>query len=245
MAEYPDPPEFERIEENRGIPIPIGGAAAWIEGNPERVASAVYCYFYPHPDQEKIFQGQHFEWFIGRSDPSRFTTDDLAAIGALAVSVPAQTGRHLVEDLDGTFQDLLARCHAEITECDLAAPELNLATCPDEWIESNDSPFALLYNEVRALPGVGYVTCSKLLATKFPALIPIRDGRVERLLELEKDNHWWKPMRQLLQTRGVLEVLQGITLPSGSATPTTLRRLDVALWMEARSRGIGDRKTTR
>jgi hypothetical protein len=127
----------------------------------------------------------------------------------------------------------------------LAGPALNLATCPDDWIESADSPFALLYNEVRKLPGVGYVTCSKLIAAKFPALIPIRDGRVEKMLDLQEDRHWWRPIRELLQSGKVQEALSGITLLPGAPDATTLRRLDVALWMEARSRGIGDRKAAR
>lgn len=243
MLEYPDPPEFKSIEEHHGMSIPLGKAATWIESNPERVASAVQRYFYPHSDQGKVFQGQHFEWFVSRSDPYRFTAEDLSAVGTLAVTVPGQTGRRLIEDPDGTFRSLLAKCHAAVANEGLAGPALNLATCPDEWIESADSPFALLYNEVRKLPGVGYVTCSKLIAAKFPTLIPIRDGRVEKMLELQEDRHWWKPIREILQSGEVQEALNGITLLPGSPDVTTLRRLDVVLWMEARSRKIGDRRT--
>ena len=89
------------------------------------------------------------------------------------------------------------------------------------------------------------MTCSKLIAATFPALIPTRDGRVEQLLELQTDPSWWKPIRELLQNEKVQELLNGVTLLPGSPNVTTLRRLDVALWMEARSRKIGDRKSAR
>ncbi len=238
MTDLSDPLEFSANEADAGVVLSISEAAAWIEDNEDRVTAAVRRYFSPHRDQQRVFQGQHFEWFISRSAPSRFTTDDLAAIGALAVAVPAQTARDLVEDAGGRFAGLLAECHAAVTSQDLRAPELDLTTCPEDWVTSDTSPFVRLYTEVRALPGVGYVTCSKLLATKYPALIPIRDSRVEKLLQLETSHQWWRPMRELLEQGKAREVLTNIDLPSGTPCVTVLRRLDVALWMEARSRGI-------
>ena len=84
------------------------------------------------------------------------------------------------------------------------------------------------------------MTASKLLATKFPAVVPIRDSKVETLLGLEKSREWWFPIRKLitvpdLSLAGYLDELE---VPAEVGHVTTLRRLDVILWMEAKARGI-------
>jgi hypothetical protein len=74
------------------------------------------------------------------------------------------------------------------------------------------------------------------MAAKFPDLIPIRDSKVEALLECEKAERWWEPIHQLLDaTSGTVADLQ----QNGQAVlATPLRKLDVILWMEADCRGL-------
>ena len=90
-----------------------------------------------------------------------------------------------------------------------------------------------------------YVTQSKLLATKFPAHVPIRDRRVEGLLGLAKSNDWWMPMRELLGSPGVSKTLADVQLVGDGAKATLLRRLDVILWMEHLTRERRKSKNTK
>lgn len=75
---------------------------------------------------------------------------------------------------------------------------------------------------------------SKLLACKFPDLIPIRDRRVERLLGWGDQKEWWEPMHALLDKTS--ERLNQFRINKSEISVTTLRKLDVILWMEARER---------
>jgi hypothetical protein len=89
---------------SRCNPTPIGmkRIPAWIndEKNRDLLQDHMDKYFgkdgkYPG------FEGRHFEWFIGQSPKHSFTVHDLAAIGALSVTVPTSTARNLIEDPSG------------------------------------------------------------------------------------------------------------------------------------------------
>lgn len=236
MTTTTPPTAFEPVEANVGRRIPHTEAAAWIAGNPERVGDALRRYFHRDESQARIYQGQHFEWFMSTSDPDRFTAHDLAAVGALDVVLTAQSARTLLEDPDGTFTTLIGQCRAEISG---SPGGTDLASCPEWWITDPESPFRRLYGAVDDLWKVGSVKTSKLLAAKFPALIPVRDRRVARLLDLQRSGTWWLPLRKVVGGTSVAETLDAVPLPPGAPVVTTLRRLDVVLWMEARTRGIG------
>lgn len=218
-------------------PIGIDELPEWIAANKDRITAHLDQYFRPGADTKSVYQGQHFEWFQRRSALTKFTAEDLAAIGALSVSVPAQTGRILISDVDGQYSRLLTRCQKLIS---LVGSGVDLVTCPKSWLVDDDSPFVELYGVLRELDGVGPVVCSKLMASKFPALIPIRDQLVERLLGMGHSTEWWLPIRTLLRAGAptVVETLRGLTGEGHFADVSTTRRLDVALWMEARSRGL-------
>lgn len=240
MTNEPPPTEFKGNDIDAGVRLPWKeDAAAWIGDHPERVAAALQRYFYRNDHQPRIFQGQHFEWFIARSDPNRFTAEDLAAIGALSVELPAQSARELLDDIDGTFTQLILECRSQKDGDGHPLSDLDLRTCPVEWLTDGDAPLQRLYRAVDDLTKVGSVKTSKLLAAKFPAIIPIRDRRVEQLLNLQKQNRWWVPIRELVSDERVHETLSSIRLPGDAPEVTVLRRLDVVLWMEARVRGIG------
>lgn len=226
-----------------GGPIGLDAFPAWIATHESRVIAHLERYFRPDPDPLRVYQGQHFEWFLRRSQLTQFTSEDFAAIAALSVSVPAQTARTLIDDINGDFTDLLSRCQALILS---AEPDTELASCPETWLTNDSSPFVQLYRSLRKLDGIGPVVCSKLMASKFPSLVPIRDQLVEILLGMEHRIDWWVPIRRLLLSGAptVDATLRGL---SGDGTfndvPVT-RRLDVALWMEARSRGLGVSKVS-
>lgn len=183
------------------------------------------------------YTGKQFEWFIGQSDPTRFSPWDILAVESLSVSIPPATVRWLLEP-DATRDGLLAEAHRSLT------PSGTLWTC-DVGMLRDGGPLADLYSLLRGREGLGPVTTSKLLAAKFPNVVPIRDSRVAGLLDMTGSKDWWEPMRGLF-TGGGAELaahLGDLELPAGIADVCVLRRLDVILWMEAKARHLGERES--
>jgi hypothetical protein len=216
--------------------VPIGHAeiAQWIRDNPAKVKKHFSNYFEVRTgdDSKNVWHGQHFEWFTNRVERDRFTEVDLAAIGALSVDLPAQTARELIEDRDGTLRQLLRECELWVTSFgnDLSDPQLS-----DAWLDEGSS-FRRLWTELTKKERIdlGSVKASKLMATKYPGLVPIYDSKVSWLLGLTEKDPWWRPMLELVLE--VKEELESLTLERYDIHVTTLRRLDVVLWMQAKSR---------
>ena len=93
-----------------------------------------------------------------------------------------------------------------------------------------------LYQCFRDQHDMGYVTSSKLLAAKFPDLVPIRDDKVERALGLKGRDAWWEPLRRALSPTSTggdpLGTLESLSTPECSPRVSALRKLDVILWMK-------------
>ena len=210
-------------------PIPISEIRSWLlaDGNNQRIQDHLSWYF------TVKYSGKHFEWFVAQSDSKTFTPWDILAVEALSVSVPPEKARWLLEANTGC-DDLLAEALRS-----LVPGQDSLWTC-DEELLTDGKPLSKLYAMLRAQDGLGYVTASKLLATKFPLVVPIRDSKVETLLGLEKSREWWAPIRGLFSASGqsLAEYLDGLDVPIEVGSVTTLRRLDVILWMEAKARRI-------
>jgi hypothetical protein len=211
----------------------IATAASWIVSETDAIADHLKRYFQRHEDLhqdvEQGFTGRLFEKFIAGSERSRFTASDMLAVSALGVTVPPHVAEHLIDDVDGRWSRQLAAVSEAVARYD------DLADMPEKNVESG--PLSELYDQLKMFRGLGfnYVTQSKLLAAKFPSHVPIRDRRVEDLLELTGSTQWWAPMRELIRSQGVREALMAVVLPDDIEV-TTLRRLDVVLWMEHRTR---------
>lgn len=212
----------------------IGDLAVWLVdgGNHERMQHHVDRYFAPGA----VYAGSRFEWFTGRSERSRFTPWDMLAVQALSVTVPTRVQHWLLtEPVPARHLD---RSNAEFDEATIDGVELGL------WNARAELTAALsdLYDLVRAQKGMGPVTTSKLLAAKFPNLVPIRDANVERLLGMTKHDEWWPPIATALGDEGSdqLAVLRNLNVPSDVGRVSVLRRLDVVLWMEERARSRRD-----
>lgn len=217
-----------------GHPIPIGSLPEWLinPANHDRQRQHLHRYFTTRDQNDGAFYtGQLFERFVARSDPRSFTPWDVLAVEALNVSVPPETAHWLLQP-DRDRDALLAGAHQA-----LLAPGDSLWTCPIGQLGGGGA-LSDLYDLLREQHGLGTVTTSKLLAAKFPAVVPIRDSVVESLLGMEKDRDWWIPIRRLFTDSGhdLAGHLASLPLPIGAPEVTVLRRLDVVLWMEARAR---------
>ena len=213
-------------------PIPDTEIRGWLlaEENKQRIQDHLSRYF------TVKYSGKHFEWFVVQSDPKKFTPWDILAVEALSRTVPTETARWLFEP--NTVRDDL---YAESLRS-LVSDRDSLWTC-DEKLLNDGGALRGLYKLLRKQPGLGKVTASKLLATKFPAAVPIRDSKVETLLGLEKSREWWSPIRKLFTVPGqsLAAYLDELKVPTEVGKVTTLRRLDVILWMEAKARRIKTR----
>ena len=183
---------------------------------------------------KNVWHGQHFEWFANRVARDSFTEVDLAAIGALSVEVRAQIARELIEDNDNKLRNLLKECELWTAK---NGSDASSADLDDLWLE-NDSSFSRLYFELKKPDriDIGTVTASKLMAVKYPGLIPIRDSKVAALLAPMPSDLWWRNMRDLVVD--VKPVLERLGITRDDIHVTTLRKLDVVLWMEAKDRGF-------
>ncbi len=231
---------FDDWEVSRGCQISIGyeNIVSWMSKvqNFARIKKHFEDYFEKRVGNraKNVWHGQHFEWFANRVERDCFTEVDLAAIGALSVELPAQTARELIEDIDKTLRQLLNECELWITKygSDASSADLN-----DSWLE-NDSPFSRLYYELEKPDRIGIrtVKASKLMAAKYPGLIPIWDSKVAAILAPMPSDLWWRNMRDLVVD--VKPVLERLGIKRDDIHVTTLRKLDVVLWMEAKDRGF-------
>ena len=215
-------------------PIGIGGVLRWFDEprHVERASNHLRRYF-GDVSEGALYAGQYFERFALRSDPTAFTPWDVLAVESLSVSVPSSTAHWLLGP-DRPRDELMTAC-----------VELYRSGGQRLWSSGFDpvdagTPFSRLYALLRTQPGLGPVVTSKLMASKFPDLVPIRDSRVEKLLDLEKSREWWAPIRGLFSEglQNLHALLNRLPLPSGAPEVGVLRRLDVILWMEARSRNL-------
>ena len=205
--------------------------AKWIKDHESEVNKFFNDYFEKKigNKSKNVWQGQHFEWFANRVTRDTFTEIDLAAIGALSVELKAQTAREVIEDHEGVLKGLLGECELWVAShgADLSDPNLS-----SEWLKKGSS-FNRLWDELvkKDRIGLGGVKASKLMAAKYPGLVPIFDSQVSGLLGVTDKDPWWKPMRELvIELKPVLDELK---LARDDIQVTTLRKLDVVLWMKA------------
>jgi hypothetical protein len=170
----------------------------------------VEAYFNPSKD----FAGRDFDT-LAPNPPNEIGLPDLLAITLLDVAVGPLAMRTML----GWNRDETKR------EWD----DLPLST--DLWDASEEHLAAadVLYRRLRGLPGVDWVIAHKLLARKRPRMIPVLDSVVVKALALPKTWRWQALASALRDPRrqgriNALGPYEGIS---------TLRLLDVAVWMRA------------
>ena len=216
-------------------PLFYADFSSWLlkDDHREQIESHLRKYFEPK-SSKTVWHGQHFEWFAARINRSQITEIDIAAIGTLSVRLPAQTTRELIEDQSGRLKTCLEACEEWLSRF---GEDFSITQDDSSWLE-NDQPFNILYRELRRKEryGLGSVVASKLMAARYPRLIPIRDSRVEGLLGMKTSVNWWAPMRELAIQ--VDPILSSLKVNRDDIEVTNLRKLDVILWMEATERGF-------
>jgi len=199
----------------------------WLKENLERAEVHLNRYFGDsHPD-EYTYAGRHFEWFVARgSNAPGFSPDHFFAVNALSVNVPPSVIKNLFLKNSESWQ--LHECCAILH----ANSDIGLWNISEQHL----AKFAELYDILRGEDGMGYVTTSKLLAARFPNIVPIRDSLVEVVLGLKNSVTWWDHIQRIVADRTTRDVLSEFPIENSDAEVGVLRRLDVILWMEARAR---------
>ncbi|MET7391916.1 DUF6308 family protein [Dactylosporangium sp. NPDC005572] len=162
-----------------------------------RIDDLVVTYF----DPGGPFAGASFD-LLGENPPNALTRDDLLATTLLDISWRPLAVRQLLAE-----GDRIAAALAGIpTNLDLwtANPaDLDAATALHHWLD--------------ALPGVGPVIASKLLARKRPRLVPIDDTVVRRALT-PPDGQFWVTLAGALTDRVLRDQIE--TLRPAGVTPS-------------------------
>ncbi|MEX2551111.1 MAG: DUF6308 family protein [Nitriliruptoraceae bacterium] len=168
------------------------------------------------------FSGSSFETIGGRGDASdvanHFTPADLVAVTTLGVRVSGWGAIELLEANAQRFSNLLGAVpHGPLHEAEVADLE----------------PLWNLQDELTNVVSVGHVTRSKLLARKRPHLAPIRDQHVLTALVGQDGGNFTLPLRDALQTEGIVDHLQELRAEvDGAQQLSILRVLDIIVWME-------------
>lgn len=175
-------------------------------------AELVAAYF----DPAAPFAGQTFDT-LGRNDPYSVTADDLLACTLLNVSYPALAVRRILGDDQEHLAKLLAAVPADVDlwmagDHDLAAAEL-------AW--------EFLRHSYR---GVDVVMAGKLLARKRPRLVPIVDKMISAALQFPP-GRFWVTLAACLKDDSLRGAIDALRPPDNAAPVSTLRLLDVAVWM--------------
>jgi len=197
-------------------------------------AELLSTYFHTKLDDGvPYYSGAMFETFAGGGDApgvaNAFTAADLVAVSLLSVDVPGTAALRILDTRAEDLNGLLAKIP---NDC-----ELRHAT--DAQIGPGSAADAL-WPALRNA-GVGPVTTSKLLARKRPALLPVIDTVVKKVLGHPAKASFWLTLRaqlnaddgrlyeHLLKIRSEARVGECISV---------IRCFDVVVWMIGKREGI-------
>ncbi|MEU3937970.1 DUF6308 family protein [Streptomyces sp. NPDC029044] len=179
------------------------------------------------------FTGSRFEHLAGGGDrpevADRITAEDLVAVQALSVTVPAPVALDLLEGrLGARLSGLLQAIPRDIDMVDA-----------DAVVVADGSPADRAWRLLEGQFDVGWVIAGKLLARKRPRLLPVYDKVVRCALGRPRPS-FWLALHTALRAddralhRQLLKLRQVAGVPE---TVSALRICDVAVWMGHRAEG--------
>lgn len=178
------------------------------------------------------FTGASFERFAGGGDRPevalRFTAEDIVAVSMLSVRIPGAAALEILDTRAEALNELLAEVPLALDLWDDAA---EAAIAPG-------SSASLLWAELKAIDGSGWVTAGKLLARKWPRLIPVYDRVLRDAFHLSSGDGWWSSLRDVLRADPTLvDEIVALRASAGlDDTISVLRIIDVAVWMKDQGR---------
>lgn len=192
----------------------------------EDVAEALLREYFGPEGTRTAYSGAHFETLGGRWDelpPDEITASDLLAVSTLSVDVPASATIRILGPEVATISRLLRSIPADT----------DLPDAPDNLVDGGAA--ADLWALLRAMPGMGPTTTSKLLARKRPRLVPIYDSVVATVFGARNSGGYWRAMRDLVHTDGIWQRAEQLrTRAAIDPVVTPLRVIDVVVWMHGR-----------
>ncbi|GAB3193114.1 DUF6308 family protein [Nesterenkonia suensis] len=184
---------------------------------------------------QAAYSGAYFEVLGAReSDADRLSAGDLYATMCLSVDVPVAAGIDLLERESARVNELLGRIPSD--------RELRTVTCSEyAALLGKESAAWKLWHILRATDreegrwGIGPTRASKLMARKRPHLVPIEDSVVNKVIGFNGNDSWMMWWEALSRSGDELErVAQVVREAVGRTDLSTLRALDVVLWMKGK-----------
>lgn len=191
--------------------------------------------YYDLADPSAFFTGALYDGLGGGGhrpgERNRFTGADIAAVALLSVRIPP-AARAALADSAPRIEELLADVPTDLHLADPAA-ESHIQRGSAAW---------QLWDLLVTMPGVKWVTASKLLARKRPLLIPVYDNVVRQVLG-RSDHAIWGPLHTTLRAddqqlhRRLLAIREASGVGDGISP---LRIFDVVCWRLGTARGYHD-----
>jgi hypothetical protein len=178
----------------------------------DRTPSLVEAYF----NDAGPFAGLTFDR-LKPNDPHSFGPDDLLAVTLLDVSCSPPAVRALLAEDRTRWRSML----------EAVSPTRYLWEMVEDRQLYDDAN--ALWQSIRALP-VGPTTTGKLLARKRPHLVPIHDSVVHRYLGTNA-NAYWLDIAEALTDVDLRRRIDALW-QRDEQRPSTIRLLDVAVWMQ-------------
>lgn len=167
-----------------------------------------------------------FDDLSRQAEVTSFNEIDFEAVAAL--------GHRLNDETIDQLQTVRAERLAELlAELDAQVKFMTIWDAPDSVWDYPDSPLPRTFLFLRdEIPGVRGIMASKLLACKYPELVPIRDVATERIVGTDHTGPWGLMMKAAL-TPDVRDRLYDYSSDTVPGYVSLLRRLGASLWMAA------------
>ena len=205
-------------------------------------AKLLHRYYTEKTTTGSIRTGARFDAWAGGGDApeavNTVTADDLLALSLLSVEVKGPAVIGLLETHAADITRLLGQIPADVGMADVP---------PEDFarVYGRDSAAWQLWDLIRGYKGgqwkMGPTKTSKLLARKRPKLIPVWDSVVARAAGLTSSLTYWEEWHGLLTANDgdLARHLDAVQAAADLPAPvTTLRAMDVILWMDGKQRGF-------